>query len=138
MVIPMSIQTQLAVIAANPKLIGELCNLVGDMPNIDFPSAGGKVFWNTLEENSGWKLQQNKMTGHCRLLDPNDLRKAWGSEEAMSNALKRFNEKFGQVNQQVANPLSEDTIEKLSVIAQMFKDGILTEEEFTKLKRQLI
>ncbi|SDI64788.1 hypothetical protein SAMN04487975_12419 [Planococcus glaciei] len=138
MVIPMSIQIQLAVIAANPKLIGQLCNLVGDMPNIDFPSAGGKVFWNTLEENSGWKLQQNKMTGHCRLLDPNDLRKAWGSEEVMSNALKRFNEKFGQVNQQVAIPLSEDTIEKLSEIAQMYKDGILTEEEFTKLKRQLI
>lgn len=70
------IPSQLAVLAANPKLIGELCNLIGDMPNIDFPTAGGKVFWNTLEENSGWKLQQNKLTNHCRLLDSNNVRKA--------------------------------------------------------------
>ncbi|WP_288582374.1 SHOCT domain-containing protein [Lysinibacillus capsici] len=132
------IPPQLALLAANPKLIGELCNLIGDMPNIDFPTAGGKVCWNTLEENSGWRLQQNKFTGHCRLLNPENIRKAWGSKECMFNAFERFNKQFGQASTKVANSLSVDTIEKLSEIARMYKDGILTEEEFNKLKQQLI
>lgn len=136
MVVP--IPPQLAVIAANPKLIGELCNLIGDMPNIDFPTAGGKVFWDTLEENAGWKLQQNKLTGHCRLIDPQNIRKAWGSKESMFSAFKRFNEKFGQLNDKTEKPLASDTIEKLSELGKMYKDGILTEEEFKKLKKQLI
>jgi hypothetical protein len=82
------LQTKIAMIAANPKLIGKLCELLGTMPNIDFPTMGGHFFWSTLAESDGWKLQKNTFTDHCRLLNPNNIRKAWGSESAMISALE--------------------------------------------------
>ena len=60
------------------------------MPNVESATMGGKVFWDILVSSGGWKLQRNKLTGHCRLLDPNDVRKAWGSYSAMSDAFERL------------------------------------------------
>lgn len=84
------LQSKLAMLAANPKLVGKLCDLLGSMPNIDFPTMGGHFFWDTIAESGGWKLQKNKLTDHCRLLDPNNVRKAWGSEIAMMSALEKL------------------------------------------------
>lgn len=81
---------KLALLAANPKLIGKLVESLGDMPNIESPTLGGHFFWVTLAEVDGWKLQRNKLTKHCRILDPDDIRKAWGSENAMAKALQRL------------------------------------------------
>ncbi|QQE74993.1 zinc ribbon domain-containing protein [Brevibacillus composti] len=92
-------QNKIAMIAANPKLVGKLCDLIGSMPNIDFPTMGGKVFWDTLAESGGWKLQKNKLTDHCRLIDPSNIRRAWGSERAMMSALERL---------QPSTPVSND------------------------------
>lgn len=49
------------------------------MSFINWPiqTAGGHVFWDTLEIKNGWKLQENKLTGHYRILDPEDIRQAW-------------------------------------------------------------
>ena len=69
------------------KAIGKICDFCGEMPNIDFPTLGGHVFWRTLAVNDGWKLQKNKLTGHCRVLDPGDVRRAWGSEYALYQLL---------------------------------------------------
>ena len=55
------------------------------MPNIELPTLGGHFFWNDLAEVKGWRLQQNIFTGHCRVLDPDDVRRAWGGEEAIMN-----------------------------------------------------
>ena len=55
------------------------------MPNLELPTLGGHVFWNNLAEVKGWRLQQNIFTGHCRVLDPDDVRRAWGGEEAIMN-----------------------------------------------------
>ena len=35
---------------------------------------GGKIWWNTLEEISGHKVQQNIISQHYRILDSNDRR----------------------------------------------------------------
>lgn len=83
-------ESKLAVIAADPKLIGRLCGLIGSMPNIDLPTMGEHIWQDTLAECDGWRLQKNKLTGHCRILEPSDNRKAWGVESAMMNALKRL------------------------------------------------
>lgn len=41
----------------------------------DYPKTmGGKVWWKTLEEREGFKLQQNIVSQHYRLLDPYDRR----------------------------------------------------------------
>ena len=68
----------------------ELLNKEISMPNIPFPTMGGKVMWNTIAEYNGWKLQQNMITQHARILDANDIRRAWGTISAMEKAMKRI------------------------------------------------
>jgi hypothetical protein len=57
------------------------------MPNILFPTMGGEVFWNDLASAKGWRVQQNVFTNHCRVLNPDNWRFAWGSED---NILRLF------------------------------------------------
>jgi hypothetical protein len=61
-----------------------------NMPNIPFPTMGGEVFWNELASVNGWRVQQNMITQHCRVLDPNDVRVAWGGIEAIMNVFARL------------------------------------------------
>lgn len=60
------------------------------MPNIPMKTMGGEVFWTNIEECQGWKLQRNGFTGHYRILDPDNIRRAWGSERAMENLFNKF------------------------------------------------
>ncbi len=53
--------------------------------NIPFPTAGGHVCWNSYCVN-GWKLQENIISGKWRILDPTDVRQAWGIDEAQLEA----------------------------------------------------
>jgi len=60
------------------------------MPNIPFPTMGGQVFWNELANVNGWRVQQNMLTQHCRVLDPDDMRVAWGGVDAIMTAFERL------------------------------------------------
>lgn len=51
----------------------------GAWPNIPFPTLGGKQFWTDRYIYSGWRIQENVITGHSRLLDPGDMRRCWGA-----------------------------------------------------------
>lgn len=53
--------------------------------NIPFPTAGGKVFWDSYNINE-WKLQENVFFGNWRILDPSDERLAWGIDEKQLDA----------------------------------------------------
>ena len=78
-------------IATDPQAIGRfLNNLDSAMPNIETLTMGGEVFWNDLVNVSGWRLQKNKIFGNCRILDPNNIRKAWGGEKAMLKAFQKL------------------------------------------------
>ena len=58
----------------------------GLLPNINFPTLGGAFFWNDIVECEGWRIQQNTITQHMRILDPEDVRRAWAyDEEALLN-----------------------------------------------------
>ncbi|MBN1441630.1 MAG: alpha/beta fold hydrolase [Planctomycetes bacterium] len=59
------------------------------LPNVPFPTMGGKQFWADELLYCGWRIQENVYTGHYRLLDPGDLRLAWGTFEACRVALER-------------------------------------------------
>ena len=59
----------------------------GDLPNIPFPTLGGHIVWDNVVSSSGWKLQRNSITGHYRILDPNDIRRAWGTRDIMLNIM---------------------------------------------------
>lgn len=78
------------VLLRDPENVRRVCEKVGEMPNIEFITMGGEVFWDTLASRNGYRLQRNVFTRHCRILDPCDYRIAWGSEEALLRRLKRI------------------------------------------------
>lgn len=57
--------------------------------NLQLPTIGGKQFWTDHRWQDGWRIQQNAFTGHWRLLDPGNVRHAWGSREACEQVLKK-------------------------------------------------
>lgn len=50
-------------------------------PNLPFWTMGGKQFWGDVFIHGHWRIQRNVFSGHTRLLDPGDVRQAWGSYE---------------------------------------------------------
>lgn len=57
---------------------------------INYPKTmGGKVWWRVIEETDKWKIQQNYISGHYRLLTKDDLRVCSSFElETVKNATK--------------------------------------------------
>ena len=49
--------------------------------NLKMPTVGGKQFWTDYVHYGKWRIQQHALTGHWRLLNPQDERIAWGSQE---------------------------------------------------------
>ena len=54
------------------------------------PTMGGVIFWDDIQECNGWRLQRNTFTGHYRILDPNDVRRAWGKGEALERIFSKY------------------------------------------------
>ncbi len=50
--------------------------------NVPAATLGGKQIWGDHFVFCGWRIQRNVLTGHFRLLDADDVRRAWGSYEA--------------------------------------------------------
>src|SRR5688572_26424302 len=50
-------------------------------------TTGGKQFWADRWFFHDWRIQRHALTGHCRLLDGNDRRHAWGTFEACRETL---------------------------------------------------
>ncbi len=60
----------------------------------DFPTLEGHVmdserWWDVLDSSFGWKLEKNKVTGHCRILNDKKIRAAWGRESEMRAAFEK-------------------------------------------------
>lgn len=47
--------------------------------NWSTPTMGGRQFWTDVRHLDGWRIQHNHVTGHYRLLDPGQTRRAWGN-----------------------------------------------------------
>lgn len=58
--------------------------------NIKSKTFGGKQFWTDVQFTSGWKIQQNVLTDHYRLLDPKKVRHAWGDYDACQSHLAKL------------------------------------------------
>lgn len=61
-----------------------------NLPNIKLPTMGGKVFWDELASKGGYRLQKNKLTGDCRILDDDDWCVANGDEGEMRAKLRKL------------------------------------------------
>ena len=56
-------------------------------PNWQMPTAGGVQLWRDERLRGGWRLQRNVWTGHCRLLDQANVRRAWGRCSSVSRTM---------------------------------------------------
>lgn len=70
-----------------PKIerIKKILSQYGEI-NLITETRGGRTFWTNLRSRNGWKLQKNRITNHCRILDPDNWRYAWGNEREMQGA----------------------------------------------------
>jgi len=57
------------------------------LPNVALPTAGGQQLWADVAWDDGWRVQQHVWTGHGRLLDADDVRRAWGDVDACRDEL---------------------------------------------------
>lgn len=53
--------------------------------NLPLKTLGGKQFWTDFGWAAGWRLQQHAVTGHWRVLDDKNVRRAWGDRAACEN-----------------------------------------------------
>jgi len=58
--------------------------------NLRLPTLGGRQFWGDVLFFRGYRIQQNALTGHFRLLSPTDVRLAWGRREHCQNVLDQL------------------------------------------------
>jgi hypothetical protein len=59
----------------------------GGYPNVALPTLGGRQLWADVTWDRGWRIQRHVWTGHHRLLDPGDVRRAWGGYAACAARL---------------------------------------------------
>lgn len=71
-----TLETALSILVEVPQLIQK----IGLLPNVKTSTLGGDLWWNNLAQCNGWRVQRNSLTGHCRILDDQNVRHAWGSE----------------------------------------------------------
>lgn len=57
--------------------------------NIPTPTLGGTQYWTDLLLFHDWRIQRHAYTGHCRLLDDSNIRRAWGSFEHCRAVLEK-------------------------------------------------
>ena len=75
----------------NREKVGELLELINEgMPNVETKTLGGKLFWENIVDHAGWRLQKNKLMKNCRILNPEDIRVAWGRESSMRRAFDKM------------------------------------------------
>ncbi len=58
--------------------------------NAALPTLGGRQFWADELFFHDWHIQRNVFTGHCRLLDGNNVRYAWGTAQECQNRLEQI------------------------------------------------
>jgi len=82
-------------LAGTAQLTAAVSNNEKPPPNLPAPTMGGQQFWTDLQVFAGWRIQENFLTGHFRLLNPRDVRQAWGSLADCRKALARLKQEKG-------------------------------------------
>ena len=74
----------------NAALLEEICRKQSYHTwNWEMPTMGGDVFWDTLPVD-GWKIQRHIALPHCRVLDPNNTRRAYGNEDEIKGEFVKW------------------------------------------------
>ena len=126
----------LSLLAVDPNKVLELLNQELSLPNIPTPTLGGEVFWNDLATYKGWRLPQNMFTHHARILDPDNVRRAWGTYAGMEKAMDRVIKSF-HIND-VSSEEKNEAYENLKKLKELYDDGIITEEEYKEKRKKYV
>ena len=63
-------------------------------PTVEGHVMDSMVWWDVLDSSGGWKLEKNKVTGHCRIISPGKIRTAWGRETEMRTAFEKVKQQL--------------------------------------------
>lgn len=63
----------------SPAVLAAWEQHVGPAPHLALPTLGGSQLWADVRWRDGWRVQRHTWTGHHRLLDQGNVRRAWGS-----------------------------------------------------------
>ena len=58
--------------------------------NLPSFTLGGMQLWSDLRVYDDWRIQRNAMSGHCRLLDSENVRRSWGSLQECEQAFAKL------------------------------------------------
>ena len=88
-------------------------------PNLNVPTKtlGGQQFWGDVAHFHGWRIQQNALTEHFRLIDGDDVRHAWGTREQCQTKL--------------------DEIKREKKLPKMSGDGVLLVHGITRSSKSM-
>ncbi len=76
-----------AVVPNSEGILPIIAMLDSPLLNIESPTLGGKLWWDTLCDVEGWRLQKNKFFNQIRILDSQNFRRAWGWRRGMERML---------------------------------------------------
>lgn len=60
-----------------------------DKINFEWKVIDAGLWWDVIDKKGGWKLERNIITGHCRIINPEKFRVAWGEREKMKKAFDK-------------------------------------------------
>lgn len=93
-----TVNAAIGVIVAVPTAIAAVREILQSelsLPNFPCRVAKRRT-WDTISECNGWCLEQNVVTKHCRIVDPERMRRAWGTKNGMIKALEEINRRFSK------------------------------------------
>src|SRR5262245_5275729 len=67
-----------------------VCAQPQSLPNVESRTMGGQLFWSDKLVYSKWRIQQNELSDHYRLLDPSEVRRTWGTEAQCREAFEEL------------------------------------------------
>jgi|TARA_A100001518_G_scaffold1944_1_gene1864 hypothetical protein len=105
--------------------------------NVDFATMGGNMWWNIIAENAGWKLQQNKLTNHVRILNPSNIRKAWTSKQTMIDTMDLVISKI-RSQQYVTDKKDDPLIARMQKLSLLLEKGLITKSEYDAKKQAML
>ena len=65
-----------------------------DFVTVEWPVIDAGVWWDVVDECKGWKLERNRVTGHARILDPQKVRRAWGTLDNLKPAFAKVRDQL--------------------------------------------
>ncbi|MGI5831049.1 MAG: hypothetical protein ACOX6D_00725 [Thermoguttaceae bacterium] len=112
---------------------------------IDFLTTRGYFSdYKTLDSCRGWQLQQQRLVGHCRILDPKGIRRASGHRQEMYYAFEKVRDQLNRkAKQDEIPPLSINVLQDSDTVPKPTMGGhiwwkVLDEESGWKLQKNVL